>query len=168
MRDAVISAITLNIFNNHCEKIKMANVAQLCNNLHALFLAGGENCITTPTYHVFDMFKGHQGAEAIRSIVENNDDSVNKISVSASVKDGKLTVTIANYSCTEAAEVDVNILGGVAVGKTSVTVLSGERINSCNTFDEPDRVAPTYRTIDDRSTVTVPAAGVIMFETRVN
>lgn len=50
MRDAAVTALSLNIFNNNCEKIRMANVAQLVNNLHALFLASGENCIVTPTY----------------------------------------------------------------------------------------------------------------------
>ena len=61
MRDAMVTALNLNIFNNNAEKIKMANVAQLVNNLHCLFLAGGEHCITTPTYHIFDMMKWHQG-----------------------------------------------------------------------------------------------------------
>lgn len=168
MRDALISALTLNIFNNHCEKIKMANVAQLCNNLHALFLAGGENCITTPTYHVFDMFKGHQGGEAIRTVVEDNAEIESRVSASASVKDGVLTVTLANYSCKDSAEIDLNLLGGKYCGKAEVTVLSGEKINSCNTFEHPNNVTPKYLTLDSANTVIVPAAGVVSVETKIN
>ena len=63
MRDAAVTALTLNIFNNNCEKIRMANVAQLVNNLHALLLVSGENCIVTPTYHVFHMYKNHQARQ---------------------------------------------------------------------------------------------------------
>ena len=67
----------------------MANVAQLVNNLHCLFLAGGEHCIETPTYYVFDMYKEHQGAKLVETVVTDNDDLNSSISVSASVKDGK-------------------------------------------------------------------------------
>ena len=167
MRDAVISALTLNIFNNHCEKIKMANAAQLCNNLHALFLAGGEHCITTPTYHVFDIFKEHQGAEAIRSIVEDNEEFSNKISISASVKNDSLTVTVANYSCTEDVELDLNLLGGSIIDNLSLTILAGEKMNSCNTFESPHNVTPTYKTLNCDDTIIIPAAGVVSIETKI-
>ena len=55
MRDALVAAVTLNIFNNRCDVVDMANVAQLCNNLHSLYLAGGEHFVETPNYHVFDL-----------------------------------------------------------------------------------------------------------------
>ena len=105
MRDAMVTALTLNIFNKHCDKIRMANVAQLVNNLHALFLARGEHCITTPTYHVFDMYKEHQGAESIVVTVTNNEDFESSVTVSASVKDNKTLITIGNLSCTEDSEI---------------------------------------------------------------
>lgn len=94
IRDAAVTALTLNIFNNHCEKIRMANVAQLVNKLHCLFLAGGEHCIETPTYYVFDMFKEHQGANVIETFVTENSDFANSVSVSASVKDSKTLITV--------------------------------------------------------------------------
>ena len=162
MRDAVISAITLNIFNNQCDKIKMANVAQLVNNLHCLFLAGGENCIETPTFHVFDMFKTHQNGTAIKTVAENNDALDARVSVSASVKDGVMTVTLANCNCAEDVEVSLNLLGGSYAGKATVTTLKGDAMNSHNTFEAPNAVAPTE--VSDvvlDSAITVPAAGVV-------
>ena len=80
VRDAVVSALTLNIFNNNCDKVQMANVAQVCNNLHALFLADENNFIETPTYYVFDMFKGHQGGNALKTVVSNNAELENSVS----------------------------------------------------------------------------------------
>jgi hypothetical protein len=70
MRDAIVVGLNLNMFNNNCEKIRMTNVAQLMNNIQSLFLAGGEHCIVTPAYHVFDMFKDHMGGTAIRTAIE--------------------------------------------------------------------------------------------------
>ena len=162
MRDAVISAITLNIFNNQCDKIKMANVAQLVNNLHCLFLAGGENCIETPTFHVFDMFKTHQNGTAIKAVAEDNGALNHRISVSASVKDGIMTVTLANCNCEEDAEVTLNLLGSAYAGKATVTTLKGEQMNSHNTFECPNAVVPTEATnVALDAPVTVPAAGVV-------
>ena len=70
MRDAMVAALTLNIFNEHCDILGMANVAQLCNNLHSLFLAGGDGFTVTPNYHVFDMYKEHQGGRQLHTEVQ--------------------------------------------------------------------------------------------------
>jgi alpha-N-arabinofuranosidase len=66
-RDAVMSGLTLDIFNRNPDKVTMANCAQLINNLNSLFLANGDRFITTPVYHVFQMYAAHQGAQAIRA-----------------------------------------------------------------------------------------------------
>ena len=44
----------------------MANIAQTVNVLQALVLTEGDRVVTTPTYHVYDLYKVHQGAQAIR------------------------------------------------------------------------------------------------------
>ena len=164
MRDAVVSALTLNIFNNHCDKIRMANVAQLCNNLHALFLAGGEHCIVTPTYHVFDMFKGHQGAEAIECIVPDNEELSCSISISASKKDGKMLVTIGNLSCTEDTEISLEGVGFCLGAKGRLTLLSHEDMHAHNTFDSPDNVKPSRSEIDLDKPFVLPKASVAAIE----
>ena len=65
----VIAALTLNIFNNRCDVVGMANVEQLCNCLHSLYLASEEHFVETPNYHVFDMFKTQQGEHHIDTAV---------------------------------------------------------------------------------------------------
>ena len=53
MRDALVAAINLNIFNNHCDTVVMANIAQVVNVLQAMILTEGDKMLLTPTYHVF-------------------------------------------------------------------------------------------------------------------
>ncbi len=68
IRDALLTALTLDCFNRHPEKVSMANCAQLVNNLNALFLAHEEKFWATPNFHVFEMYAAHQDAQAVRSV----------------------------------------------------------------------------------------------------
>ena len=161
MRDAMVSALTLNIFNKHCDKIRMANVAQLVNNLHALFLAGGEHCITTPTYHVFDMYKEHQGADSINVTVTDNEKFENSLTVSASFKDGKTLVTIGNLSCTEDAEFTLEAVGMEISKDAEAALLTSDDMHSHNTFDSPENVVPINVDIDLTKAVTIPKNSIM-------
>lgn len=161
MRDAMVSALTLNIFNKHCDKVRMANVAQLVNNLHALFLTSGEHCITTPTYHVFDMYKEHQGADAIGVTVTDNEDFASSVTVSASVKDGKTLVTIGNLSCTQDATLCLEAVGASLPGTCEATLLWAEDVHAHNTFENPDTVAAKPVQIDPCGVITVPKGGIL-------
>ena len=62
MRDAVVAGLHLNVFNNHADRVRMANIAQTINVLQAMVLTRGEELVLTPTYHVFDLYKVHQDA----------------------------------------------------------------------------------------------------------
>lgn len=161
MRDAVVSALTLNIFNNHCDKVRMANVAQVVNNLHALFLANGENCVTTPTYHVFDMYKEHQGAEAIEAFVTDNTEFTSAISVSASVKEGKTVITLANLSYKEDAEIELRCIDGIRGGVAEGWILSHDDVRAHNTFENPNEVEPKKIKVDVDQVFILPSASVM-------
>ena len=142
LRDAVVTALTLNIFNNNCEKIRLCAVAQLVNNLHALFLASGDKCICTPTYHVFDMWKAHMGAEAVEALAPDG------ISVSASVKDGRLTVTLANLSPDKEVTLSLEPFGFSFGGRAELAMLGDGDLHAHNTFDDPARVKVVRSVID--------------------
>jgi len=161
VRDGVVAALTLNIFNNHCDKVRMANCAQLVNNLHALFLSGGDKCITTPTYHVFDMYKEHQGGEAITATVTDNDNLESSISVSASVKNGRTLVTIANLSCTEDAEISLEAVGETLPSNAEAILLYNEDMHAHNTFENPDCVKPEKIDINISKPFILPKTGII-------
>lgn len=141
MRDAIVAALTLNIFNRHCERVVMANLAQTVNVLQAIILTEGERMTLTPTYHVLDMYKEHMDAEYVDCLVECGrlDNGMEKLSVSASRKAGVLTVTAANLSPDESASVSIE---GAGARLVSARVLAGD-MRAYNTFDEPNNVKPT-------------------------
>lgn len=173
IRDAMVSAATLNIFNNHCDKVMMANVAQLANNLHCLFLASGENCIATPTYHVFDMYKEHQGAKAVKTIcdsknVGSGEFDVPQISVSASQKDGYTTLTIANLSADEDANITLEPVGQNLCGEATATVLTHDNYHAHNTFESPENVTPYSEEVDILSTITIKKASIVSIKIKHN
>ena len=161
MRDALVAGVALNIFNKHCDKIRMANVAQLVNNLHALFLAAGEHCITTPTYHVFDMYKEHQGADSIAVTVTDNEDFASSVTVSASVKDGKTLVTVGNLSCAEDVDLCLEAVGASIPHTCEATLLWAEDVHAHNTFEQPENVAARSVQIDPSGVITVPKGGIL-------
>ena len=167
MRDAVVAALTLNIFNNRCDVVAMANVAQLCNNLHCLFLAGGEHFVETPTYFVYDLFKGHQGGKQLDIINECGEiegESLEQISASASLSaDGTLTLTMANLSCAESAEIRLTGVGAALDGECEFALLAADDVHAHNTFENPACVQPVRRTgaLRDGDLVTIPAGGVL-------
>ncbi len=163
MRDAIVSALTLNIFNNNCDKIRLAAVAQIVNNLHALFLAGKENCICTPTYHVFNMYKTHQGGKAFKVICDNAD-----LSASASIKDNKLTLTLANLNHTNDYEFSLNSID-FKLGNGKITILTADDIHAHNTFENPENVKPyeTEFNAEEYKEITIPHASVMTIEAQI-
>ncbi len=148
LRDAVSAGIFLNAFNEHCDRVKMANIAQTNNVLQAMILTEGEKMILTPTYHVFEMFKVHQGATYLPSELDcspykYDGQEVPSLVASAS-KDasGKLYVSVCNLDAEKEAPL-VCMLEGFSPSKASGRVLTAKAINAHNTFDNPDVVKPT-------------------------
>ena len=165
MRDALVAAVSLNIFNRRSKRVKMANLAQAVNVLQALILTDGEKLIKTPTFHVFDLFKEHQDGECVYCHTQNENlregKNVPMISSSASVRDGVLTVTIANCSLDESAEIECDICGSGAKS-VSARTLTGE-VHTCNDFDAPERLVTTEleaKLENGKLRVTLPACSV--------
>ncbi|MFK4872615.1 alpha-N-arabinofuranosidase [Novosphingobium sp. ZW T3_23] len=147
LRDALIAAKSLNIFNRHADRVKMANLAQMVNVIQSLVLTRGAAMVVTPTYHVFDMYKVHQGAQALPVTVATPDYIQGKvrlpgIDVSAS-RDaaGKLHVTIANLDPARANRLNIRLDGG-PWRRASARVLTADRIDTRITFEGPDPFVP--------------------------
>ncbi len=170
IRDALVAAINLNIFNNRCDTVVMANIAQTVNVLQAMVLTEGPKMLLTPTYHVFDMYKAHQGARQVETYAETKllncgDWQVPDLHVSASeAADGKILLTAVNLSDTDDTPVEV-LLAGAA--RASGTVLSGAP-GAHNTFDAPETVKPAplsgIEAGDGTVRFTLPACGVAAVE----
>lgn len=140
MRDAIVAACNLNLFNSHSDIVCMANLAQAVNVLQALLLTDGGRMIKTPTYHVFDLFKTHQDSDLVYSFIEPHYvQGLPAISHSASVDgDGNLTLTLANCSLDEDFELDIT-LQEMEGAKYNVRMLTDE-VHAHNTFEDENRV----------------------------
>jgi alpha-N-arabinofuranosidase len=159
LRDALVAALTLDTFNRHSEKVAMANVAQLVNNLHSLFLADGDRFVATPNFHVFEMYRPHHDAKSVRLDVQASDVSFRaggkeahlfRVAGSASRSGPRgLTLTLVHTHATEPLELDVKLKGGSA-GSVRRVVLSHAELNAHNTFDRPDAVVPKTEQTDLR------------------
>lgn len=171
LRDAVVAAVNLNIFNKHCDRVKMANIAQLVNVLQAPILTEGEKMLLTPTYHVFEMFNVHQDAELVDTVLENEDYSfegmtIPKLSVSASKDaEGILHITVANLSHRASSRLSCE-LRGYKAASVSARILTAEELNAHNTFENPAAVEPKeYNGLSlrgSRLTGTIPARSVMV------
>lgn len=147
IRDALIAGVTLNIFNQHSDRVKMACLAQVVNVLQAVILTEGPNMIKTPTYHVMHMYRHHQDADLLESrldgvkTVGTEVDQVPQVSASSSMdKDGNITVTLANLSAACSEPVDV-VLKEAGWGRLlEARVVASDDIHDCNTFQNPNKV----------------------------
>ena len=169
MRDAVMAAVTLNILNNRCDVVDMANVAQLCNCIQSLYLAAGEQLVETPVYHVFDMFQAHQGAQQHpvlylgEHLTREGFDPTPVISASASEIQGRLTVTLANLHMTQAKEISLALPENIPCKRAKLTMLTHADVNACNTFQNPHTLIPEQQDIalnEARAFLTMPPASV--------
>lgn len=145
MRDALVAAVSLNIFNKHSDRVKMACIAQMVNVLQSMILTEGEKMLLTPTYHVFHMYKEHQDADLVESWIHGaekvgmDDWQMPALQESASVDEkGVLTVTVANMSVDSSSPVDI-VLTELCPKKVEARILT-DKMQAHNTFEEPDRV----------------------------
>lgn len=168
MRDAVVAALTLNIFHDHADRVAMTNIAQMVNVLQAMILVDGADMVLTPTYHVFEMFKPFQGAEAF-PVTYNaptysfGGRTVPAISVSAAkTPDGQLVISLVNADANATHEVD---LGDLGVSQLDGRILAADAMDAHNTFSDPEIVVPKPFTLDRRGQAqfaTLPPRSVVV------
>ena len=147
IRDAMIAGVTLNIFNNHADRVRVANLAQCVNVLQAVILTNKEKMILTPTYHVMEMYNVHQGATLLPLALTGNDyifsgQKLPAISASAS-KDsaGVIHISLVNIDPDHAQKIDIN-LGEEKVKNISARILTSKKLQDYNSFTEPEKIKP--------------------------
>jgi len=173
LRDALVAASTLNIFNNHCDRVRMANIAQMINVLQAMILTDKEKMILTPTYHVFEMYTVHHDARLLPVELQSLDyefgaDKIPQVNVSASRDEfGKMHVSLCNLNPNASAEVSCELQGGKAQ-RISGRVLTAAEMTAHNTFEEPETVKPTgfeaCKMSDKGFVATLPPKSIVLLE----
>jgi len=166
MRDAMVASVTLDIFNKRCDRVHMANIAQTVNVLQAIILTEGDRMVLTPTYHVFDLYRGHMDAKEIDCFVEaektgNEKYRLTSVTASASEKDGRITLTVSNLEPEKAQEITVELRGGTVRGAEG-RILSG-RMDEYNDFGNAPleiRKFADFGVKDEKLVVRMPACSV--------
>jgi len=146
LRDALVASVHFDAFHRHAERVVMANIAQTVNVLQAMILTDPDTgaLVLTPTYHVFEMNRGHHDATALAAHVLQAPaaaDDVPGLSVSASTRDDGALVSLSNLSLDASLEVQVDLRGRSASVRRA-RVLTGADASSHNTPETPDAVAP--------------------------
>ena len=150
LRDALVAALTLDTFNRHADKIAMANVAQLINTIHSLFLAHENRFTVTPNFHVFAMYAAHQGGQSVRTVFsaptlafarEGRSQTLWGLGGSASLREKELTVTVVNPHATEPRECTI-ALRGATIREGRGSVLTSTDLRAHNSFEHPGALTP--------------------------
>ena len=147
VRDALVAGITLNIFNNHADRVRMANLAQAVNVLQSPILTEGKDLVKTPTWYVFHMYKKHMDASLLKTSIAcpevglQDDAMISALSASASVKDGLYTVTVTNADLEREHFLDIEFDSLESdIKEAQGKILTGQEMNSMNTFENGQNV----------------------------
>jgi alpha-N-arabinofuranosidase len=191
MRDAVLAGLSFNIFHAHSPRLHMTNIAQTVNVLQAMVLTEGPRMALTPTYHVFEMNKVHQGATLLSTHVETAEydrpnpkpegiggvgatsgnvfsQKLPQVSASASRDaNGKVHVSLCNLHPDAGIDLVCDIRGRAITG-VSGRILTAGAMNAHNTFDQPDAVKPTvfngFHRDGGMLRIDLPAKSVVVLE----
>lgn len=173
LRDALTAAIHLNIFNQHADRVKVANLAQMVNVLQSVILTRDDRMVLTPTFHVFRMFRVHQEAKLLNTDLRCEDyvfgeRKIPSISASASVdNNGIVHVSVANLNPNKEIVLNCPVIGET-FKKISGEILTAKEMNALNSFDNPETVKPvvfnnfTYK--NGILTITLPSKSVVVLE----
>lgn len=173
LRDALIAGTTLNIFNNHADRVKMANLAQTINVLQALVLTQKEKILLTPTYHVFDLFKVHQDAKLLPVSFSSpdyvsGDRKIPALNLSAS-KDstGKVHLTLVNIDPKNKWTITTSLMG-VKFSSVTGQVLTSAKLTDVNSFENPTYIKNAVfngaKKQGDQLVIEMPAQAIVMLE----
>jgi alpha-N-arabinofuranosidase len=173
LRDALVASVSLDAFNKHAGRVKMANIAQTVNVLQAMILTQGAQMILTPTYHVFELYTVHHDALLLPIVLDAGryaygDRAMPAVSATASRDaSGRIHLTLTNVDPNQARTVNTSVRGQ-AIRAVSGRILTADRMNAHNTFEQPNVVRPAAfdgaRLTGETLTVRLPPKSVVALE----
>ncbi|MBN1184571.1 MAG: alpha-N-arabinofuranosidase [Bacteroidales bacterium] len=173
LRDAVTAGLYLNIFNKHCDRVKMANIAQTVNVLQSVLLTNGEYLVKTPTFYVFKMYRVHQDATLLPSDLSCvdyacNNERIPSLNASASMDtEGKIHISIVNMDPDNPQRIKCEVQG-LQIKKISGEIITSQELNAFNDFNKEEKVSISsfagFKLKDGMLVVEMPAKSVVMLE----
>jgi alpha-N-arabinofuranosidase len=170
LRDALVAAVSFNIFHQHARRVTMTNIAQMVNVLQAMILTDKEKMVLTPTYHAYGMYKVFQDATSISLEVRTGRYSMGELGVPAVTSsaargtDGKLYLALANLDPQNEAVVTVRLEGADADAAAG-QLLTAATMDARNTFEQPNALQPVAfeAELDE---IELPPKSVVVVELR--
>ena len=172
LRDAVVASVNLDIFNNHCSRVKMANIAQMVNVIQSLVLTREEQMVLTPTYYVYKMYKVHHDAVLLPVDITcrdytGNDRSIPAISASSSMnRDGNINITMSNLDPVNLSDTRIVLDGGEDYKVVNAEIITAERMNAFNDFGKEEEVNikkfDDYKLKDGDIDIKLPSKSVVL------
>lgn len=175
MRDAVLAGATLDIFNNHADRVRVANLAQCVNVLQAVILTDKTKMLLTPTYHVMQMYSVHQDAKLVPITIKSplythNGESLPALSASISKdKNGLIHISLVNIDAKKEHKIEID-MQELGIKNVTGTILASPKLQDHNTFDNPTKIKPAvfkdFETKKGKLEITIPAFSVVVLETK--
>jgi alpha-N-arabinofuranosidase len=173
LRDALIAGTTLNIFNNHSDRVRMANLAQTINVLQAIVLTKGNQMVLTPTYHVFDLYKEHMDAKKLNIsfsspdyVLENK--KLPAVNISASQDStGAVHITLVNINPNKNIVLRTT-LPGINFKTVKGQILTSKKLTDINSFEMPNNIHITNfvgaKKENNELVIDLPAKSIVALE----
>jgi len=175
LRDALVAALTLDTFNRNADKLVMANIAQTVNVLQAMILTQDDKMITTPTYHVFEMYRAHQRGQRVACQIDapsisfaagDEKRTLPGLAGSCSLKGDWITLSVVNPHASLPVESAID-LESVTLADATVTVLTHAELNAHNTFENPNVLRPVVMPWEFSTRHVFPPASVTVIRGRL-
>lgn len=179
LRDAFVAALSLNVFHRHTDRVRMANIAQIVNVLQSMILTdqkGTGHMVLTPTYHVFEMYKGFQEATylpmdvTVDSMKVRDNRIVPLVNTSAAKQtDGSIIISLSNIDVDKAHEMTIN-LNGYKAKEVTGRILTSNEVTDYNDFENPNKVSPVEfkgaKLKKNVLTVKLPAKSIVVLNVK--
>ncbi|HEX2037570.1 MAG TPA: alpha-L-arabinofuranosidase C-terminal domain-containing protein [Chloroflexota bacterium] len=193
LKDAIFAAGAFHAMYRLCQRVTMANLAQMVNALGMLHTTP-ERLILSPLYHVFDFYTNHTGRVVLDSALVAEDEAARQtfsadiavrvagrptpptrmisgvpyldVVATLDASGDRLSVSAVNRHQTEAAALRLN-LGPLAQRARDLTLheLTGPDGAQQNTVEQPEAVVPTSRRLSESpGTFTLPPRSVSVME----
>jgi alpha-N-arabinofuranosidase len=142
LRDAVLTALNLNIFARRADRVRGANIAQMVNVLQAMILTDEEKMVLTPTYHVFRMYVPFQDAAFVPVAFDAGTYTHGEVTlprvdaIAARDTVGRLWLAVTNVDPNRPVTIEA-VLTGFTPRSATGRRLTAPAVDSVNTFQSP-------------------------------
>ena len=163
---AEVAALVLNMFHRHTDRLRIASTTFMINIGNALVQTKGPQMVTTPSYHLFSLYKPFKGAKPYPVKIVGNQYILASLPVldasAAKARDGRLYLSLVNLDPVREIVV-VTDLTGTPEGQ----VLTGPALDAFNEFGQPPKVAPArfqnFTVSRGKIALRMPSKSIVVF-----